>query len=121
MSDDTCLLGGNRVHRLGFGAMQLPGHGAFGPPRSRQDALDVLRYAVRAGVSYIDTAQFYGPDVANDLICEALYPYPGEPVLVSKVGARRDDSGGIRSAQSPEQLREGVGTRSPSAPTRLSR
>ena len=71
MSDDTCLLGGNRVHRLGFGAMQLPGHGAFGPPRSRQDALDVLRYAVRAGVSHIDTAQFYGPDVANDLICEA--------------------------------------------------
>jgi len=66
--------------------MQLPGHGAFGPPRSRQDALDVLRYAVRAGVSHIDTAQFYGPDVANDLICEALYPYPGELVLVSKVG-----------------------------------
>jgi len=101
--------------------MQLPGHGAFGPPRSRQDALDVLRYAVRAGVSHIDTAQFYGPDVGNDLICEVVYPYPGELVLVSKVGGRRDDSGGIRSPQSPEQLREGVGTRSPSAPTRLSR
>jgi pyridoxine 4-dehydrogenase len=70
--------------------------------------LDVLRYAVRAGVNHIDIAQFYGPDVANDLICEALYPYPEELVLVSKLGARRDDSGGIRSAQSPEQLREGV-------------
>src|SRR4051794_36365863 len=108
MSDATYQLAGHRVRRLGFGAMQLPGHGAFGPPSSRQDALDVLRYAVRAGVNHIDTAQYYGPDVANDLIREALYPYPEELVLVSKVGARRDDSGGIHSAQSPEQLRQGV-------------
>src|SRR5579871_268573 len=84
MSKDTYLLAGHRVRRLGFGAMQLPGHGAFGPPRSRQDALEILRYAVGAGVNHIDTAQFYGPDVANDLIREALYPYPDELVLVSK-------------------------------------
>jgi pyridoxine 4-dehydrogenase len=104
----TYLLAGHRVHRMGFGAMQLPGPRVFGPPRDRQEALDVLRYAVEAGVNHIDTAQFYGPDVANELIHAALHPYPEELVLVSKVGARRDDTGGIHEAQRPEQLREGV-------------
>jgi pyridoxine 4-dehydrogenase len=108
MNGGTYLLGGHRVHRVGFGAMQLPGPRVFGPPLDRQQALDVLRYAVAEGVDHIDTAQFYGPAVANELIHAALYPYPSELVLVSKVGARRDDSGGIHEAQRPEQLREGV-------------
>jgi len=104
----TYLLGGHRVRRMGFGAMQLPGPRVFGPPPDRRQALDVLRYAVAAGVNHIDTAQFYGPDVANELIHAALHPYPEELVLVSKVGARRDNDGGIHEAQRPEQLREGV-------------
>ena len=108
MNDNTFLLAGHRVGRMGFGAMQLPGPRVFGPPRNHQSAVDVLRYAVRAGVNHIDTAQFYGPDVANELIRDALFPYPEELVLVSKVGAKRDASGGIHAAQSPEQLREGV-------------
>jgi pyridoxine 4-dehydrogenase len=108
MNDDTYQLAGRRVHRMGFGAMQLPGPRVFGPPRNRQNAVEVLRYAVRAGVNHIDTAQFYGPDVANELIRDALYPYSEDLVLVSKVGASRDASGGIHAAQSPEQLREGV-------------
>ena len=107
MNDDTYLLAGHWVHRVGFGAMQLPGPPAFGPPRDRLESLDVLRHAVAEGVNHIDTAQFYGPDVANELIHAALYPYPEELVLVSKVGARRD-SDGIHEAQRPKQLREGV-------------
>lgn len=93
---------------MGFGAMQLPGRGVFGPPADRDHALAVLRRAVEAGVDHIDTAQFYGPDVANELILEALYPYPDGLVLVSKVGAKRDDQGGWLAAQRPEELREGV-------------
>jgi pyridoxine 4-dehydrogenase len=108
VNGDTYLLAGHRVRRMGFGAMQLSRSRVFGPPQNRQNALDVLRYAVRAGVNHIDTAQFYGPDVANELIREALSPYPGDLVLVSKVGARRDDSGGIHAAQTPKQLREDV-------------
>jgi len=108
MNGSTYLLGGHRIHRVGFGAMQLPGPRVFGPPLDRQQALAVLRYAVAAGVDHIDTAQFYGPDVANELIHAALHPYPKGLVLVSKVGARRDNSGGIHEAQRPEQLREGV-------------
>jgi pyridoxine 4-dehydrogenase len=108
MNGDTYLLAGHEVHRVGFGAMQLPGPGVFGPPLDRQQALDVLRQAVAEGVNHIDTAQFYGPDVANELIHAALHPYPTGLVLVSKVGARRDESGGIHDAQRPKQLREGV-------------
>lgn len=99
MNAGVCWLGGRKVHRMDFGAMQLPGPRAFGPPLDRQCAVDVLRYAVAEVVDHIDTAQFYGPDVANELIHAALYPYPAELVLVSKVGARRDDSGGIHEAQ----------------------
>lgn len=93
---------------MGFGAMQLPGPGVFGPPKDRTIALTVLRRAIDAGVNHIDTAQFYGPDVANGLLREALYPYPGELVIVSKVGAERDDRGHWLAAQRPEQLRAGV-------------
>jgi aryl-alcohol dehydrogenase-like predicted oxidoreductase len=107
MNGGTYLLGGHRVHRVGFGAMQLAVPRAFGPPLDRQQALDVLRHAVAEGVDHIDTAQYYGPGVANELIHAALHPYPEGLVLVSKVGARHD-SGGIHEAQRPEQLREGV-------------
>jgi pyridoxine 4-dehydrogenase len=88
--------------------MQLPGPGVFGPPRDRDAALAVLRRAVRLGVNHIDTAQFYGPDVANELIRAALFPYPGNLALVSKVGARRDASANWLPADDPAQLRQGI-------------
>jgi pyridoxine 4-dehydrogenase len=105
---DTVLLAGRPVHRVGFGAMQLPGPGVFGPPADRPAALAVLRRAVDAGVDHIDTAQFYGPDVANELIHSALHPYPANLVLVSKVGAVRDEQAQWLPAQRPEELRAGV-------------
>jgi pyridoxine 4-dehydrogenase len=108
VTDDTFPLGDRSVRRIGFGAMQLAGPGAFGPPRDRDTALDVLRKAVELGVNHIDTAQYYGPDVVNDLIREALRPYPEDLVLVSKVGAARDGTGRWLPAMRPEQLRAGV-------------
>ena len=104
----TFPLGDRTVHRIGFGAMQLPGRGAFGPPRDRAEALAVVRRAVELGVDHIDTAQYYGPDVANELLRTALHPYDARLVLVSKVGAERDARGGWLPAQQPEQLRAGV-------------
>ena len=86
-------LGPVTVSRIGFGAMQLPGPGVLGPPQDRGQAIAVLRRAAELGVDHIDTAQFYGPDVANELIRVALHPYPERLALVSKVGARRDLSG----------------------------
>jgi len=88
--------------------MQLPGPGVFGPPRDRGEALAVLRRAVELGVNHIDTAQYYGPDVANELIHEALHPYQDDLVLVSKVGGARNADGGWIPAQRAEQLRQGV-------------
>ena len=105
---DTFPLGTLTVHRIGFGAMQLPGRGVFGPPRDRAEAIAVLRRAVELGVDHIDTAQFYGPDVSNELIRDALHPYPEGLVLVSKVGAFRDDKGGWLPGQRPDQLRSAV-------------
>ena len=87
----TFEIAGRPVGRIGFGAMQLPGPGVMGPPRDHDEAIAVLRRAVEAGVNHIDTAQYYGPNVANELIREALYPYPDDLVIVSKVGAVRDD------------------------------
>lgn len=101
-------LGSMSVSRVGFGAMQLPGPGASGPPRDRDAALAVLRRAVELGVNHIDTAQAYGPDVANELIRTALYPYPDNLALVSKVGVRRDASGGWVTADDPVQLRQDI-------------
>jgi len=105
---DTFPLGPSPVHRVGFGAMQLPGPRVFGPPRDHDAAIAVLRRAVELGVDHIDTAQYYGPDVSNALIREALHPYPENLVLVSKVGALRDDKAGWVPAQSPAMLRAGV-------------
>src|ERR1700741_5376988 len=104
----TTFLGGKPIKRMGFGAMQLSGPGVFGPPSDIDEARAVLRRAVELGVDHIDTAQYYGPGVVNDLIREALYPYPENLKLVTKVGARRDPAGGIFPAQRPEELREGV-------------
>jgi pyridoxine 4-dehydrogenase len=101
-------LGPYEVSRIGFGAMQLPGPGVKGPPRDRDQALAVLRRAVEAGVNHIDTAQYYGPDVSNELIHEALYPYAEDLALVSKVGARRDAKGGWIPWDAPDELRQGI-------------
>src|SRR5215472_11937602 len=105
---ETYSLGSVTVSRIGFGAMQLPGPGVFGPPRDRNEALAVLRRAVELGVDHIDTAQYYGPGVANELIRAALSPYPGTLALVSKVGARRDESGGWLPYSEPHELRRGI-------------
>jgi pyridoxine 4-dehydrogenase len=101
-------LGPFRVAPVGFGAMRLTGPGVFGPPRDRDEAIALLREAVDRGVDHIDTAQYYGPDVVNELIREALYPYPPDLVLVSKVGARRDERGGIFAYDKPDELRQGI-------------
>jgi pyridoxine 4-dehydrogenase len=101
-------LGRHQVSPIGFGAMRLTGPNVFGPPRDRDEAITVLREAVRSGVDHIDTAQFYGPDIVNELIREALHPYPAQLVLVSKVGARRDGRGGVLQDDEPEQLRRGI-------------
>ena len=101
-------LGPWRVRRTGYGAMQLAGDGVFGPPRDRDEALRVLRAAVDAGVDHIDTAQYYGAGTVNQLIREALHPYPDDLAIVSKVAARRDAGGArLRSGQ-PGQLRQGI-------------
>ena len=104
----TFPLGPFTVSRVGFGAMQLPGPGVFGPPRDHEQAIAVLKRAVQLGVDHIDTAQFYGPKVSNELIREALHPYPENLALVSKVGARRNDAGEWVAAQQPEQLRADI-------------
>jgi pyridoxine 4-dehydrogenase len=96
------------VWRVGYGAMQLAGDGVFGPPRDRDEAIAVLRAAVDAGVDHIDTAQYYGPGVVNELIREALHPYPENLALVSKVAARRDNSGAVLPYDDPDQLRAGI-------------
>jgi aryl-alcohol dehydrogenase-like predicted oxidoreductase len=104
----TTFLGDKPVNRMGFGAMQLAGPGVFGPPRDPGAARAVLRRAIELGVDHIDTSQYYGPDVVNDLIREALYPYPENLKLVTKVGWRRDEAGRVLRAQQPGELREGV-------------
>lgn len=102
-------LGGDlRINRIGFGAMQLAGPGVFGPPRDRDQAIAVLRHAVELGVNHIDTSDYYGPYVVNDLIRTALRPYPDGLVIVTKVGARRDEVGNWLPALSADELRRAV-------------
>jgi aryl-alcohol dehydrogenase-like predicted oxidoreductase len=100
----TFALGNRQVRRLGFGAMQLSGSGVFGPPKDRAAALAVLREAVALGVNHIDTSDYYGPHVTNQLIHEALHPYPDDLVIVTKVGARRGTDGSVLAASSPSEL-----------------
>ncbi|WP_433604756.1 aldo/keto reductase family oxidoreductase [Dactylosporangium sp. CA-139114] len=94
--------------RFGYGAMQLAGPGVFGPPRDRAAAVAVLREAVGLGITHIDTADFYGPHVTNEIIREALHPYPAGLHIVTKVGARRDEQGGWPHARTPDELRAQV-------------
>src|SRR5262247_3958097 len=104
----TFFMGDRSVKRLGYGAMQLAGPGVFGPPKDRDAALAVLREAVESGVNHIDTSDFYGPHVTNQLIREALHPYPDDLVIVTKVGARRGAAGSWIPALSPEDLTQAV-------------
>jgi len=108
MTETMFLLGGRPIHRMGFGAMQLPGPGVWGPAPDRGEAIAVLRRAVQRGVDHIDTAQFYGPDVANELIHAALHPYPDRVRIATKVGFVRGDDRSWQAAQRPEQLRDQV-------------
>lgn len=101
-------LGGRQVARLGYGTMQLTGPGVMGPPKDRAAAVAVLRRAVELGVNHIDTSDYYGPYVANEILREALHPYADDVVLVTKVGARRTPDGGWPEALSPDELREAV-------------
>ncbi len=96
------------VQRIGYGAMQLAGPGVFGPPKDSDAAVAVLRAAVAAGVNHIDTADFYGPHVTNQIIRQALHPYPAGLVIVTKLGARRPPDGSWQSAISPEDLTAAV-------------
>ena len=107
-ADTTFVLGDRPVRRLGYGAMQLAGPGVFGPPRDRQSALAVLRAAVEAGVNHIDTSDFYGPHITNQLIREALHPYADDLVIVTKVGAARGADASWMPAFSTAQLRQAV-------------
>ncbi|MDE2111450.1 MAG: aldo/keto reductase family oxidoreductase [Alphaproteobacteria bacterium] len=104
----TFRLGHRTVKRLGYGAMQLAGPGVFGPPKDRDQAVAVLREAVASGVNHIDTSDFYGPHVTNQIIREALAPYPNGLVIVTKVGARRGADGSWLSALSPKELTQAV-------------
>ena len=101
-------LGRRPVFRIGYGAMQLAGDNVFGPPRDRDEALRVLETVVASGINHIDTAQYYGPGVVNELIREALYPYPDDLMIVSKVAARRDETGGVLRYDEPDELRAGI-------------
>jgi pyridoxine 4-dehydrogenase len=104
----TYQLGDLTVSRVGYGAMQLAGPGVFGPPANRAGAVAVLREAVALGVTHIDTSDFYGPHVTNEIIREALHPYPDDLHIVTKVGARRDAQGGWPHARTPAELRDAV-------------
>jgi len=101
-------LGRRPVFRIGYGAMQLAGDNVFGPPRDRDEALRVLETAVASGINHIDTAQYYGPGVVNELIREALYPYPDDLMIVSKVAARRGETGDVLRYDEPDELRAGI-------------
>ncbi|NHC13318.1 oxidoreductase [Motilibacter deserti] len=104
----TYRVGDLDLTRVGYGAMQLAGPGVFGPPKDRDEATAVLRTAVELGITHIDTADFYGPYVTNELIREALWPYPDNLRVVTKVGARRDEAGGWPHARTPKELRRQV-------------
>ena len=107
-SAGTFKLGDRTVKRLGYGAMQLAGPGVFGPPKDRDAAIAVLREAVASGVDHIDTSDFYGPHVTNQIIREALHPYRDDLVIVTKISARRGADGSWIPAMSPQELTQAV-------------
>ncbi|MHB0950358.1 MAG: aldo/keto reductase family oxidoreductase [Allorhizobium sp.] len=104
----TFTLGDRKVKRMGYGAMQLAGPGVFGPPKDRDAAVAVLRAAVEAGINHIDTSDFYGPHVTNQIIREALHPYPADLTIVTKIGAKRGPDGSWDPAFSAADLRQAV-------------
>ena len=104
----TFKVGTRTVKRLGYGAMQLAGKGVFGPPKDRKAAVAVLREAVASGVNHIDTSDFYGPHITNQIIREALHPYPEDLVICTKVGAIRGNDGSWLPAAEPEDIKKGV-------------
>ncbi|WP_349897623.1 aldo/keto reductase family oxidoreductase [Parafrigoribacterium soli] len=108
LAGGTYRVGDLDLTRVGYGAMQLAGPGVFGPPKDRDEAIAVLREVVALGITHIDTADFYGPHVTNEIIREALFPYPQQLHIVTKLGARRDDKGGWPHARTPEELRTHV-------------
>ncbi len=105
---DAFILGSRPVRRLGYGAMQLAGPHVFGPPKDRAEAIAVLRHAVANGVNHIDTSDFYGPHVTNQIIREALHPYPADLVIVTKLGARRTPDTAWLPAITPQELKQGA-------------
>jgi aryl-alcohol dehydrogenase-like predicted oxidoreductase len=105
---DTFPFSGRSVRRMGYGAMQLAGPGVFGPPKDRAASVAVLREAVASGVNHIDTSDYYGPHITNQLIREALHPYPGDLVIVTKVGASRGEDGSWIPALEPEDIQRAV-------------
>lgn len=106
--DHSFKLGDRQIKRIGYGAMQLAGPGVFGPPKNIDAAREVLRAALAAGVNHIDTSDFYGPHVTNQLIRDTLSPYPDDLVIVTKIGARRDDKANWLPAFSAQELRQAV-------------
>lgn len=108
MNHSTFTLGDRSVNRIGYGAMQLAGPGVFGPPKDREAALAVLREAVAAGVNHIDTSDFYGPHITNQIIREALHPYKDDLTIVTKVGALRGNDGSWLNASSKAELTQAV-------------
>jgi pyridoxine 4-dehydrogenase len=104
----TFSLGDRTVNRMGYGAMQLAGPGVFGPPKDRAMAIAVLREAIASGVNHIDTSDYYGPYVTNEIIREALHPYPDDLVIVTKIGAKRGDDGSWKPAMSAAELTSAV-------------
>lgn len=104
----TFFLGHREVMRMGYGAMQLAGPGVYGPPKDRDEAIAVLREAIASGVDHIDTSDYYGPHVTNEIIREAIYPYPADLVIVTKLGARRTPDKAWLPAMSADELRAGV-------------
>lgn len=107
-NSNTFKLGSKSVNRLGYGAMQLAGPGVFGPPKDRHVAITVLREALALGVNHIDTSDFYGPHVTNQIIREALHPYADDLTIVTKIGARRGKDASWLPAFSPEELKQAV-------------
>jgi aryl-alcohol dehydrogenase-like predicted oxidoreductase len=105
---DTFSLGSHAVRRMGYGAMQLAGKGVFGPPKDRSAAVAVLKEAVASGVNHLDTSDYYGPHITNQIIREALHPYPRDLVIVTKVGATRGSDGSWLPALEPEDITRGV-------------
>ena len=104
----TFRLGDRTVNRMGYGAMRLSGPGIFGPPKDRDEAIAVLREAVASGVNHIDTSDYYGPHVTNQIIREALHPYPGDLVIVTKLGARRGEDASWLPWNEPDELAAGL-------------